>query len=93
VNYAFEWVPDALDNLAAVWLASKNRNAVTQAANDIENVLTMFPNSAGEISFDSVREFIYPPLGVEFEVDDVNHRVVVLSVWDTDQGKPLPTGN
>ena len=66
MNYAFDWTPDALNDLAAVWMASKNRNAVTLAANEIENVLTMFPNSAGDISFDTVREYICPPLGVEF---------------------------
>lgn len=53
----------------------------------------MFPNSAGTIRFDTVREFAFPPLAVEFEVDDTNKRVFVLSVWDTGSGRPPVTGN
>ena len=93
MSYRIEWIPDALRDLAAVWLACKNRNAVTFAANEIENVLALFPNSAGELSFDTVREYTYPPSGIEFEVDEVNHVVTILSVWDVDQGKPPVAGN
>ena len=87
------WTPRALQLLAAVWFATTNRNAVTHATHEIDNVLEMFPTSAGEVVFDTVREFSYPPLTVEFEVDDANHRVFVLSVWDTANGRPAPTGN
>ena len=93
MSYRIEWIPDALQDLAAVWLASKDRNVVTFAANEIESVLSLFPNSAGELSFDTVREYAVPPLGVEFEVDNVNNIVTILSVWDVDQGKPPVAGN
>jgi hypothetical protein len=69
------WLSRAEQRLAAVWLASANRNAVTDAAYQIDLVLDMFPNSAGEGLFDSIREYSYGPLGVEFEVDTVGRRV------------------
>jgi len=76
-----------------VWLGASDQVAITKASNDIDLVLETFPNSAGIPSFDTVRLLTMPPLGVEFEVDDVNRQVMVLSVWDTDKGRPSPTGN
>ena len=87
------WMPPAEQRLAAVWLAAPVRNDVTEAANEIDIVLEMFPNAVGECLFDDVREYTQPPLTVEYEVDDVNHCVYVLNVWDTADGRPNVMGN
>lgn len=87
------WSDEGEQRLAAVWLASKDRNAVTTATDEVDNVLIHFPISAGEPSYDTVRIFTHPPLAVEFEVIEEERKVFVLSVWDTDRGRPAPTGN
>jgi hypothetical protein len=92
VTYRVIWVPVALQLLADVWLASTNRNAVTRATHEIDQALELFPNSTGELLFDTVREYDDPFLTVEFEVDDVNRRVYVLKVWETAAGRPPLTG-
>jgi hypothetical protein len=47
----------------------------------------------GRVAFDTVREYSYPPLAVEFEVIHADMRVWVLAVWDTATGRPATTGN
>ena len=87
------WLPAAEQRLAAVWVATPNRNEVTKAANEIDLVQEVFPNSVGECLFDNVREYTQPPLTVEYEVDDVNRRVFVLNLWNTADGRPNVMGN
>jgi hypothetical protein len=85
-------MPPAEQRLAAVWLAAHDRNAVTKAAYEIDLVLEMFPNAVGENLFDHVREYTQPPLTVEYEVDEVNHCIYVLNVWNTANGRPNAMG-
>lgn len=93
MTFDVDWRPGAEQDLAAVWLASMDREAVTKASDEVDNVLMHFPNSAGEPSYDTVRIFTHPPLAVEFEVIEEDRKVLVLSVWDTERGRPAPTGN
>jgi hypothetical protein len=93
VNYAVVWMPTALQQLAAIWLASANRNAVTRASDAIDLILAAAPNAVGTVVFDTVREYTQQPLAVEYEVIDADMRVFVLTVWDTATGRPNPTGN
>jgi hypothetical protein len=78
---------------AAVWLSAKDRNSVTYAANQVDLVLEMFPNSAGDLLFDTVREYTLAPISVEFEVNGADRLVHVISVWDCETGRPPLTGN
>lgn len=91
--WTVHWTPEADERLAASWLASPNRNEVSRAAHEVESVLETFPNSAGKALFDNVREFSCPPLDVEYEVNDDDHSVFVLNVWNTAEGRPNVTGN
>ena len=93
MKYALIWMPDAIQALAAVWLAAADRNAVTAAVNVIDRTLANSPNAIGVVLFDTVREHAIPPLGFEFEVDDATRQVFVLNVWDAVTGRPNPTGN
>jgi hypothetical protein len=87
------WRQTAEDELAAIWLASSSRNSVTAAAHAIDQALAVDADTVGRVMFDTVREYIHPPLGVEFEVIVADARVWVLKVWDTAQGCPNPSGN
>jgi hypothetical protein len=93
LTYTVNWMPLAVQLLAVAWLAAPDRNAVTRATHEIDSVLEVFPHAAGELLFDTVREYTYAPLTVEYEVDDVNRRVSVLKVWNTADGRPEATGN
>ncbi len=93
MNYAVVWGPVALQQLAAIWLAAADRNAVTRASNAIDLLLAASPHTIGIPLFDTVSEYSHPPLGVEFEVVDADLRVFVLAVWNTATGRPTTTGN
>lgn len=60
---------------------------MTAAALEIELVLASTPR-AGTLRFNTVYELTHPPLGVEYEVNDADCRVVILAVWDTALGRP-----
>ncbi len=93
MTYRVVWMPPAEQRLAAAWLASPERIAVTRAAHEIDNVLGLFPNSAGTVVFDNVREYSCPPLDVEYEVNDAEYCVYVINVWNTADGRPQLTGD
>jgi hypothetical protein len=86
-------MPRAIGQLAAIWTAAADRNAITAAVHVIDQTLAVDPDTVGRIVFDTVREYNRPPLGVEFEVIDADMRVWVLTVWDTATGRPVATGN
>jgi len=93
VNFMVEWHPDAQQDLAAIWLTATDRNAVTAAAHAIDQTLGVDPDTVGRAVFDTIREYHYSPLGVEFEVIHADMRVWVLAVWDINTGRPAVTGN
>jgi hypothetical protein len=80
--YTVSWTLVAQEQLAEVWLASKRRNAVTAASYEIERILRDNPDLVGRHRFDTLREFLSPPLGIEFEVIEADRIVHVLSVWE-----------
>jgi hypothetical protein len=87
------WMQGAQQDLAAIWMAATDRNAVTRASHQIDLALATSPNTVGDSVFDTVREYTCLPLGIEFEVIDADMRVFVLTVWDTSIGRPGSTGN
>ena len=93
MNFTVIWSPSAEAELADVVLDDPDPDAVTEAALLIEAELAANPNDLGDALFDTVRVVAYGPLGVEFEVFDGDHEVVVLSAWPTALGPPGATGN
>ncbi|HBI43927.1 MAG TPA: hypothetical protein DDY78_13910 [Planctomycetales bacterium] len=81
MKYTVTWAPSAERHLAAIWTAASDRDAVSQASNTIDFLLVRDPESRGEPSFDTVRILTVPPLGVDFEVQEPDRIVFVLSVW------------
>jgi hypothetical protein len=72
VNYSVEWSDIADNALIEIWLLTPDRNAVTRACHEIESSLAATPYATGTIVFDTVREYIRAPLGVEFEIIDAD---------------------
>jgi hypothetical protein len=81
VKFTVIWTPTAEQDLAAVWMAVQDRGAVNTAVITIDFLLGIDPESRGVASFDTVRILFVPPLGTDFDVDEPNRIVYVLSVW------------
>ena len=81
MRYTVIWTPAAEQNLAAVWTAALDRNAMTSAANIVDQLLAKDPETRGELRFDTVRSFAIVPLGVDFEIVELDRIVYVLSAW------------
>ncbi len=82
MRYDVVWGPRAEAMLAAVWMASPDRNAVTAAAEWFDARLTRNPLNLGESRESSVhRVACYGLLGIEFEVTVDDNRVIVQGVF------------
>ena len=75
------WTPVAEQLLATIWAEAGDRQAVTTAADLIDDALRNNPISRGESRFGSLRVMFQPPLGAEFEVFDDDRIVRVLAVF------------
>jgi hypothetical protein len=81
MTYSVEWLPDAEDELAAIWLNADDRPAVTFAANTIDRLLQTNPDAQGESRPNGRRILFCKPLGVLFRVFAQQRRVQVQHVW------------
>ena len=81
MKYTVGWVPIAEQELAAIWPASADREAVTRAAHQLDQRLRIIPLSVGESRQSSVRRVAFElPLAIEFEVIEDDKKVRVLAV-------------
>lgn len=82
MNYEVVWGPVAEQMLAAVWLATVDRGAVTRASSWLDRQLAVDPLRLGESRESSVRRVAFrPPIGIEFEVIEDDKRVIVQGVF------------
>ena len=85
MTFTVLWTPSAEKDLAAVWMAADDRDAVTSAAATIDALLRENPQALGESREESLRITFVAPLGVDFEVLDEDRIVYVLSVWSIER--------
>ncbi len=73
MRYIVRWLPRAEADLAGVWTAASDRNAVTRAAMKIDRSLTAAAPAVGESRSGALRITFESPLAVVFQVigDDV----------------------
>ena len=81
MNYTVTWVPSAEQRLADIWLNAPDRDAVTRAANDVDQRLRRDPENQGESRLAGRRILFSDPLWVIFRVFPDDRRVEVLTVW------------
>jgi hypothetical protein len=79
--FLVRWKQSALDRLAELWLEADNRSAISAAIEEIDRTLASAPASAGESRSDTTRVFFVSPVGVFFDVNEVDQIVSVLRVW------------
>jgi hypothetical protein len=85
MRYTVEGSPNAEGQLAAIWMAAVNREAVTLAAYRLEEALEFDPLRLGESRESSVRRFTsYQMLSIMFEVIEDDKRVLVHGVFAHD---------
>lgn len=80
MKYTVTWLPPALSELARLWNQASDRQAVTDAANDIDRELSVDPDQKGR-TFGRHRIFRAPPLVVVFEVIPDDRLVRILQVY------------
>lgn len=81
-NSDVEFETAADNDLAAIWMAAPDRNAVTNASNELDQAMADDPLTLGESRESSVRRVAFcPPLGVHFEVIEDDKRVIVEAVF------------
>jgi hypothetical protein len=81
MNYSVDWLPDAEQELADLWLLATDREAVTKASYLIDQRLGTDPENEGESRSDGRRILFVAPLGVIFRVRQNEWKVTVLHVW------------
>ncbi len=82
MNYIVYWIVVALDDLAAVWMAAVDRNAVTAAAHQLEQEIAADPYGRGLFRASSGNyTAVDLPLGIEFDIVEDDKTVRILRVW------------
>jgi hypothetical protein len=81
MKYLVDWLPDAEQELADLWLNAADRSVITQAAYSIDQRLQDDPETAGESRPNDRRILFGPPRGVIFRVHQDSRRVEVHHVW------------
>lgn len=81
MKYSVEWTPDTADDLAQLWMTGPDRQAITNAANQIDQSLEQDPSTQGESRPKGRRIFFIPPLGVIFRINRRKKLVRVVEVW------------
>lgn len=84
MTYDVVWGPLPLNQLARIWTAALDRNAITRAAAVLDRALLLHPLRVGQPLDSSVHRIAYhPPLGIEYEVIEDDKRVIVQAVFST----------
>lgn len=81
MNYLVTWDPPAERDLTSMWLASRMRHAIKDAADRTDAMLARSPQDCGESREGNARVMLIWPLGVNFEVDEPQRHVRVTAVW------------
>lgn len=79
-RYTVIWIEDASDELAEIWIAAVDRNAVASAANAIDAELAVDADLKGAALSEGLRVMVYYPLRVLFSVNSDDRTVEVARV-------------
>jgi hypothetical protein len=80
--YRIEWLQDALDELAAIWLraTAAERQLITAESHRVDQVLGVDPYGAGESRPRRQRVAFFLPLVVFYRVEQDDQTVTVLHI-------------
>ena len=80
MRFTVTWSPSAQIQLARLWLAAADRNSVTAAQHQIDQLLRVDPHLRG-FPFFGDRVLSVAPLHVRFSIDTMDMIVEVAEVW------------
>lgn len=80
MRYTVVWEDAALNELADIWMSASDPQAVSAAANQIDALLAVNPETKG-VEFYGDRLLVVPPLHVTFPVRSDDRLVTVVNVW------------
>lgn len=80
MSYSVNWSDDALAALADVWTIATNQQAVTDAADRIDQLLAIDPKANGQPRSEGLYAIDISPLHAQFEVSEKTRVVRVVSV-------------
>ncbi len=84
MRYTLAWDEEPEAALAAIWLAARDRQRLSEVTARIEERLRRSPETVGE-SRERGRRILHDnPLAIVYEIDAPNRLVRVLSVWRYD---------
>ena len=83
MRYTVVWLSSALDDLIAIWTDAHDRQAVSDAANGIEQILRIDPVLRGETVKGSLRVLLSEPLQVVYRVIEDDRTVQVVGLRRT----------
>jgi hypothetical protein len=69
-RFTVVWVKDVLDELAEIWMESNEREAITTATLEIDNLLSADPGNKGGELKEGIRFFLAPPLRVLYTINE-----------------------
>jgi plasmid stabilization system protein ParE len=81
MNYSVIWLPNAEQELAALWLNASDRGAITRAAAALDQLLARDPANEGESRPNGRRILFAAPLAVIYRIHFDKRQVDVLHVW------------
>jgi plasmid stabilization system protein ParE len=76
-HFFVEWLQDAENQLAEIWLGTDDRQAVTTAQAEIDRLLEIDPIGSSTELAEGLRKRVAAPLVVFFSVDVQSRRVEV----------------
>jgi hypothetical protein len=82
MTYTVRSLPDAEQEMAALWMDSNKRDAVTKAAHRTDQQLQRAPEQLGESRPTDCRIFFDSPLGILFRVILNARTVEVVHIWE-----------
>jgi hypothetical protein len=80
MRFTVVWSLIAEDQLAELWVNATDRNAVTLAQHQIDQLLRVDPDTQGAAFFGD-RILVVAPLTVVFSINVMDMQVVVEMVW------------
>ncbi len=83
MTFTVVWAPAAEKELAAIWLAAKDRDRITAMASVVEGLLRVAPQVLGESRDKNRRIILHGGLAIVYEVALDDRLVRILALWAT----------
>jgi plasmid stabilization system protein ParE len=81
MKFTVVYLPSAEDQLAELWLSAEDRDAVREAADEIDRLLGQHPQDVGEARVSNLRILVRQPIAVLYDVRPDDQLVKVWAAW------------